>query len=71
MGEVDGGSAPFLDRMLLLIEELGFPSRPSELGIGKGDAKRLYENVLVQTRRIKTNPRPLDNELLSYVERGI
>jgi len=71
MGEVDGGTAPFLDRMLLLIGELGFPKRPSELGIGKEDAKKLYENVLIQTRRIKTNPRPLDDELLVYIERGI
>lgn len=71
MGEIDGKTAPFLDRMMLLIEELGLPARPSELGIGKEDAKKLYENVLIQTRRIKTNPRPLDDELLSYVESGI
>ena len=56
---------------MLLIEEFGFPSRPSQLGIGKEDAKKMYENTLIQTRRIQTNPRLLDEELLSYIEKGI
>ena len=71
MEEIDGETAPFLERVMALIEELGLPARPSELGIGKEDAKKLYQNVLIQTRRIKTNPRPLDDELLSYVESGV
>lgn len=61
----------FLDNMLGLISDLGFPSRPSELGLKTEDAPTLLKNTLVQTRRIKTNPRPLDDELLSYIERGI
>jgi alcohol dehydrogenase class IV len=54
-----------------LITDLDLPSRPSELGIKKEDARLLLDNTLVQTRRIKTNPRPLDDELLEYIERGI
>ncbi len=76
-GHMDPGdrSAPspegLVDNMMDLISELDFPSRPSELGLKKEDAKTLLKNTLVQTRRIKTNPRPLDDELLSYIEKGI
>jgi alcohol dehydrogenase class IV len=61
----------FLYRIRKLIAELDLPSRPSALGIRKEDAQTLLENTLVQTRRIKTNPRPLDDALLSVIEDGI
>ncbi|MFB3886273.1 MAG: iron-containing alcohol dehydrogenase family protein [Thermodesulfobacteriota bacterium] len=61
----------FLIHIQDLIRDLGFPSRPSELGIRKEDARTLLENTLIQTRRTKTNPRSLDDELLTYIEKGI
>jgi alcohol dehydrogenase class IV len=61
----------FLKKILDLINYLGFPSRPSELGLRKVDAEKLLKNTLVQTRRIKTNPRALDDDLLSHIEEGI
>jgi alcohol dehydrogenase class IV len=61
----------FLTRIQTLIRDLNLPSRPSELGIKKEDARTLLNNTLIQTRRIKTNPRPLDDELLFYIEKGI
>jgi alcohol dehydrogenase class IV len=61
----------FLKKIQELIRDLNLPSRPSELGIKKGNARELLDKTLIQTRRIKTNPRPLDNELLSYIEKGI
>jgi alcohol dehydrogenase class IV len=61
----------FLTNIQTLISDLNFPSRPSELGIKKQDARTLLNNTLIQTRRIKTNPRPLDDELFSYIEKGI
>jgi alcohol dehydrogenase class IV len=61
----------FLTNIQTLISDLNLPSRPSELGIKKEDARTLLNNTLIQTRRIKTNPRPLDDELLSYIEKGI
>ena len=61
----------FLTNIQTLISDLNLPSRPSELGIRKQDAQILLKNTLIQTRRIKTNPRPLDDELLSYIEKGI
>jgi alcohol dehydrogenase class IV len=61
----------FLVHIQDLIRDLAFPSRPSELGITKQDARTLLKNTLIQTRRTKTNPRPLDDELLSYIEKGI
>jgi len=61
----------FLTNIQTLIGDLNFPLRPSELGIKKEDARMLLKNTLIQTRRIKTNPRPLDDELLSYIEKGI
>ncbi len=61
----------FLIHIQNLISDLNFPSRPSELGIKKQDARTLLKNTLIQTRRTKTNPRPLDDELLSYIEKGI
>ncbi len=42
-----------------------------ELGVKKGDARQLLDKTLIQTRRIKTNPRPLDDELLACIESGI
>jgi alcohol dehydrogenase class IV len=67
----NAGGQIFLKQIQDLIKELGFPSRPSELGLGKEDAEKLLENTLVQTRRIKTNPRPLDDDLLSHIKEGI
>jgi alcohol dehydrogenase class IV len=61
----------FLTNIQTLIGDLNLPSRPSELGIKKQDARTLLNNTLIQTRRIKTNPRPLDDELFSYIEKGI
>jgi alcohol dehydrogenase class IV len=77
MSEIDGpgssNASPeiFLNNMKDMINELGLPSRPSELGLKKEDAKKILENTLVQTRRIVTNPRSLDDELLSQIEEGI
>ncbi len=61
----------FLGHLQDLLKEFGFPTRPSELGIRKEDAKTVLKKTLVQIRRIQTNPRPLDHELLSYIEEGI
>ena len=61
----------FLDRLRTLRSELNLPSRPSELGIRREDASILLKKTLMQTRRIKTNPRPIDDELLSFIEKGI
>lgn len=54
-----------------LIRDLDFPSRPSELGLNREDARKILDGTLIQTRRIKTNPRPLDNQLLRFIEEGI
>jgi alcohol dehydrogenase class IV len=61
----------FLTKIQALIRDLDLPSRPSQLGFKKGDAREILEKTLIQTRRNKTNPRPLDDELLSYIEKGI
>jgi len=61
----------FLRKIEELIRDLNLPSRPSELGIKKGDARQLLDKTLIQTRRIKTNPRPLDDELFVCIESGI
>jgi alcohol dehydrogenase class IV len=61
----------FLLNIQKLICDLDLPSKPSELGIKKEDAQTLLDNTLIQTRRIKTNPRPLDDELLSVIEQEI
>jgi alcohol dehydrogenase class IV len=61
----------FLTNLQELKSELGLPSRPSELGLKKEAAETLLKNTLIQTRRIMTNPRPLDDELLSYIEDGM
>jgi len=58
-------------RLQDLIKELDLPSRPSDLGIKKEDARSVLEKTLIQTRRIVTNPRPLDEALLRYIEEGI
>jgi alcohol dehydrogenase class IV len=61
----------FLTKIQAMIGDLDLPSRPSKLGIKKGDALALLDKTLIQTRRIKTNPRPLDSELRSCIEEGI
>ncbi len=61
----------FLTYIQTLISDLNLPCRPSELGIKKEDAPTLLNNTLIQTRRIRTNPRLIDDELLSYIEKGI
>jgi alcohol dehydrogenase class IV len=67
----NAGGDIFLKKIQGLIKELDFPSRPSELGLGKEDAEKLLENTLVQTRRTKTNPRTLDDDLLPHIREGI
>jgi alcohol dehydrogenase class IV len=75
--EIDEAGAPrgsaerFLSNIQVTIRKLNFPSRPSDLGIKKEDARTLLNKTLVQTRRIKTNPRPLGEELLSFIKKGI
>ena len=77
MSESDGTERPDASGNRLLacfrqwIRELGMPSRPSELGIKKGDAEKMLNNTLIQVRRIVTNPRPLDDTLLKYIQEGI
>ena len=71
-GGKDRSSAEhFLANMEALIRDLGLPSRPSDLGIKKEDAQMILQKTLIQTRRIQTNPRPLDDDLLSFIEAGI
>jgi len=75
--EIDRGSLArasaelFLAKTQKLIKDLGFPLTPSNLGIKKEGARTLFDKTLSQKRRIKTNPRPLDDELLSFIEKGI
>jgi alcohol dehydrogenase class IV len=61
----------FLDDLQTLIADLGLPARPLELGIKKEDAETVLKKTLIQTRRIVTNPRPLDDELLEFIREGI
>ena len=77
MDEIDGAEPTrvskerFFSNIQALIRDLDFPSRPSDLGIKKENARTLLDKTLRQTRRIKTNPRPLDEDLLSFIEKGI
>jgi alcohol dehydrogenase class IV len=67
-----GGSArQFLSNIQDLIRDLGFPRKPSDLGIKKREAQTILEKTLVQKRRLPTNPRLLDDGLLSLIEEGI
>lgn len=61
----------FLGKIKALIHHLNLPLKPSELGIKKEDARLILEHTLIQKRRLQTNPRLLDDELLSYIEKGI
>lgn len=61
----------FLERLQQLLKDLNLPTRPSELGIKSEDAETLLQNTLVQTRRIQTNPRPLDDKLLACIRAEI
>ena len=72
-GDSGAKSSPdrFIENMMGLISDLDLPSRPSDLGLKKEDAETMLKNTLVQTRRTKTNPRDLDDELLSYIQEGI
>ncbi len=70
-GNQAASAMEFISGMEGLVRELGFPVRPSELGIRKEEARTILEKTLAQERRIKTNPRPLDGELLAYIEEGI
>jgi alcohol dehydrogenase class IV len=73
MSSEDGtGSAErFLSNIQTMIQDLGFPIRPSDLGVKEGDAQIILEKTLIQKRRIQTNPRLLDDHLLSFIEEGI
>jgi alcohol dehydrogenase class IV len=70
-GKGQDSAEQFLANMDALIREFEFPSRPSDLGVKKEDAPMILEKTLIQTRRIQTNPRRLDEDLLSFIEAGI
>ncbi len=74
-GAAEGSSREDAERFLAvlqkLIRDLGLPTRPSQLGITRADAGTLLEKTLVQVRRLPTNPRPVDEDLLSAIEKGI
>lgn len=61
----------FIGKIEALIRNLHLPLKPSELGIKKENAQTILDHTLIQRRRIQTNPRPLDDELLSFIEKGI
>lgn len=61
----------FLDSLQGLIRDVGFPCRPSELGITKADSSILLEKTLVQKRRLPTNPRVIGEGFLPFLEDGI
>jgi alcohol dehydrogenase class IV len=61
----------FIGKIEALIRDFNFPLKPSDLGIKKEDAQVILDHTLIQRRRIQTNPRLLDDELLSYIEGGI
>ncbi|WP_455285523.1 iron-containing alcohol dehydrogenase [[Eubacterium] cellulosolvens] len=61
----------FLFNIQSLVRDLGFPCRPSDLGIKKKDAQAIFDETTIQTRRVRTNPRALDDELLCHIEEGI
>ena len=67
-GGMSGSADQFISKIEDLIRELGFPSKPSDLGIEKGDARTILEKTLIQKRRLPTNPRSVDMELLSLIE---
>ena len=69
--ETTGSAEFFLDKLRALRGDLDLPSRPSELGVRREAARVLLQKTLIQTRRLKTNPRPIDDELLSFIEKGI
>lgn len=70
-GRGPGSAGQFVSDIEDLIRELGFPSKPSDLGIKKGEARTILEKTLIQKRRLPTNPRLIDDELLSLIEEGI
>ncbi len=70
-GKGSGSAEQFISNIQDLIRELGFPLRPSDLGVKKGDARTILEKTLIQKRRLPTNPRLIDDELLSFIEEGI
>ena len=70
-GRGSGSAGQFISDIEDLIRDLGFPSKPSDLGIKKGDARLLLEKTLLQKRRLPTNPRLPDAELLALIEEGI
>ena len=70
-GKTQGSTEQFLANMNALIRDFELPSRPSDLGVKKEDAQMVLQKTLIQTRRIQTNPRQLDEHLLSFIEAGI
>jgi alcohol dehydrogenase class IV len=70
-GHSGASAESFLDDLETLITDLGLPVRPSELGIKKEDAETILQKTLIQVRRIITNPRPLDDQLLECIRKGI
>ena len=70
-GKGQDSAEQFLANMEALIRDFEFPPRPSDLGVKKEDAQIILEKTLIQTRRIQTNPRQLDEDLLSFIEEGI
>jgi alcohol dehydrogenase class IV len=70
-GGGESSARQFLSKIQDLIRDLGFPRKPSDLGIKKREAQTILEKTLVQKRRLPTNPRLLDDELLSLIEEGI
>lgn len=66
-----GSAEQFISSIHDLIRDLNFPAKPSDLGIRKEDARTILEKTLIQKRRLPTNPRLLDDELLSMIEEGL
>lgn len=67
LGIADGGATEATDALIAecvrLADAVGLPTDMADLGLDSGDIDELVENVLVQERRLKTNPRRVDAAL--------
>lgn len=66
-GTEDAATA-LVEECVRLADSVGLPTTLADLGLGLDDVDAIVENVLVQERRLKTNPRRVEADLGDVIE---
>ncbi|WP_458189010.1 iron-containing alcohol dehydrogenase family protein [Haladaptatus sp. NG-WS-4] len=69
--DTDEAADALLEECGRIRDAVGLPESFADLGLDPDDADEIVENTLIQERRLKTNPRPVDEDIREPIAREL